>query len=160
MNCNNTTCKILISNNFKSSFLNHARKLSLFWKLPYTLYKILIRVSITCKQLPKHRYDIEAVIVVNLLENRYLNFWKFQTHKSTPSPKNPVSFTESLLSVSDVSDSKSNGVQIVRVWFKLGQVFCIYNGEVKIIQTASLCCSFLADVKHVWVYVRYCYSCG
>lgn len=63
-------------------------------------------------------------------------------------------FSEGLVSVCDVSDSKSNSVEIVRVALDAAKVLGVEHFEVKVVEATSFNSTLLADLQHVWVDVR------
>mmetsp|Transcript_9906 Transcript_9906/g.10830 ORF Transcript_9906/g.10830 Transcript_9906/m.10830 type:complete len:212 (+) Transcript_9906:161-796(+) len=115
MNSHNTVSHVCIINSSKSSITDQLLKLSLCGEFFNTLNQILVRVSIIGNSLSNHRDHIEIVEFIELLKERSLNFAEFKTHETPTLLENSVSFLQSLISVSYISDTEGNCVNIESV---------------------------------------------
>jgi hypothetical protein len=91
---------------------NHIPPLLLPRKAVNTLHQVLITRPIPGNKLPNKRYSTKTPPLINRIENRILHLRELETREYTSWLEHTVRFAQRGALISEVPDSKSDGVQV------------------------------------------------
>ena len=110
MNGYHTASQVGIGHSLEPGIFYQSCEFCLLWEFPDALHEVLVGFRIVGKELA-HDWDrVEGVEVIELLEAWDLDLGELKAHEATPSPQDAVGLPQSLGTVCNVSNTKSNCV--------------------------------------------------